>query len=85
MAYELIFGWSNLQGPKQMKKLKPRVPGGKKKKAAKKARKAVGSAGAHTLYYTTAASMLQLLCQGAGPQHSVGVCPRIAANASILI
>jgi hypothetical protein len=33
---------SSLQGPKQMKKLKPRVPGSKKKKAAKKARKAVG-------------------------------------------
>jgi hypothetical protein len=31
-----------MQGPKQMKKLKPRVPGSRKKKQAKKARKAVG-------------------------------------------
>jgi C2 domain len=50
---------SILQGPKQMKKLKPRVPGSKKKKAAKKARKAVSCNGALREWHAASVKMLQ--------------------------
>ena len=44
-----------------MKKLKPRVPGGKKKKAAKKARKAVSVEWCSQIDYAACSSMLQHL------------------------
>lgn len=44
----IILTYNSLsQGPKTVKKLKPRVPGGKKKRADKKARKAVCTCLAH--------------------------------------